>query len=184
MSSSAQTAALAAVAQPTLYIDGKWVGSSTCETRPTINPYNGSELAQVDEACAADAERAIASARHFFDTHEWADHTRTRVASRARQLVRIAELLQEHREQLALVETLDTGKTLEEARIDVDDVTSVFRFYAEEAPKLDEPRRVQGEGIPESARSIITHEPVGVCVLITPWNYVSCSAALHGAWTR
>ena len=64
----------------------------------------------------------------------------------------------------------DTGKTLAEAETDVDDVTAVFRFYAEEAPHLDTPRRITGDGVPGSVRSEIVKEAVGVCVLIAPWN--------------
>lgn len=64
----------------------------------------------------------------------------------------------------------DTGKTRAEAETDIDDVTAVFEFYAEEGAKFDEPKHVKGKGIPDSVESQIVKEPVGVCVLIAPWN--------------
>ena len=72
------------------------------------------------------------------------------------------------KEQIARTETLDTGKTLGESRIDVDDVTAVFRYYADLADK--DAGRLVDTGQP-NVLSRVVHEPVGVCVLITPWNY-------------
>lgn len=65
-----------------------------------------------------------------------------------------------------------------EAETDVDDVTAVFRFYAEEGLKGDHERIVTGEGVPENVRSKVVLEPVGVCVLIAPWNYVSIESKI------
>ncbi|SPO42032.1 probable aldehyde dehydrogenase [Pseudozyma flocculosa] len=155
--------------QPTLFIDGKWVHSSTGHTRDIINPYDASVITTIDEAGADDALAAVTSARRFFDTSDWARRT---CASRSPIISRVADLLQRDKELIAEIETRDTGKTLEESRIDVDDVTAVFRFYAEEAKKLDVPKKIEGEGlIPKSVRSRTVHTPVGVCVLIAPWNY-------------
>jgi betaine-aldehyde dehydrogenase len=172
-SASSSSSDLRSVTSPTLFISNRWRASSTKQTRPTINPFDGSVIQEISEASAADAEEAILSARKFFDTDKWCDHTVTRIADRVRSLERIAELLQAHKDELARVETIDTGKTFEEGKVDVDDVTNVFRFYAKEALKFDQEKRVKDAAIPESAKSIITHQPVGVCVLITPWNYVS-----------
>ncbi|KAN0063690.1 hypothetical protein ACQY0O_003740 [Thecaphora frezii] len=166
--SSMPSTSTAPAPEPTLFIDGQWTHSRTGHTRTIINPYDNSTLAVIDEAGADDALAAIASARRFFDTSDWAART---CASRSPLLVRIAELLQRDKEVLAEIETKDTGKTLEESRIDVDDVTAVFRFYAEEAKKLDGEKRIEGEGIPASVSSRTVHLPVGVCVLIAPWNY-------------
>ena len=72
------------------------------------------------------------------------------------------------KESIARTETLDTGKTLVESRIDVDDVTAVFRYYADIADK--DAGRIVDTGQPHVVSRVV-HEPVGVCVLITPWNY-------------
>lgn len=154
--------------QPTLFIDGQWSHASQPQSRPTINPYDASIITHVDEATAEDAEAAIKSARQFQDTSTWASKS---FKDRALYLNKIAELLQKHKDQLAQVETRDTGKTLTESGIDIDDVTNVFRFYATEGLKYDTPKRITGNGIPDSVTSQTFKEAVGVCVLIAPWNY-------------
>lgn len=154
--------------KPTLFIDGKWRHASTGQSRPTFDPYDASVITFVDEASAEDAQAAIKSARQFQDSSEWSTLT---FKNRAKYLTRIAELLQKHKTELAEIETRDTGKTLAESGIDIDDVTNVFTFYAAEGPKFDTPKRISGKGIPESVVSQTTKEAVGVCVLIAPWNY-------------
>jgi acyl-CoA reductase-like NAD-dependent aldehyde dehydrogenase len=95
--------------------------------RDIINPADGSVAAVVDEASADDASDAVAAARAAFDDGAW---PATSVGERAALLDRIADLLQRDKEALSRLETQDTGKTLPESRIDIDDVTSVFRYYA------------------------------------------------------
>ncbi|KAL9939600.1 hypothetical protein V8E36_001417 [Tilletia maclaganii] len=153
--------------QLTLFINGEWTHSDNGLSRATVNPFDGSTIAHISEASRTDAKRAIASARAFFDTSPW---PRAPHSTRAPLLLRIADLLQRDREQLARIEVQDTGKTLGEAYTDIDDVTAVFRYYAEQGGKLDTPRVVK-EGVPESVRSQVVAEPVGVAVLISPWNY-------------
>jgi betaine-aldehyde dehydrogenase len=151
--------------EPDLYIGGKWRHSSDGGTREIINPADGSVVAVVDEATPADASDAIAAARSAFDDGAW---RATPVAERAALLDRIADLLQRDKESLAELETRDTGKTLVESRIDIDDVTSVFRYYAKLVGV--ESDRVVDVGDP-AVISRVVREPIGVCVLIAPWNY-------------
>jgi len=148
-----------------LYIGGAWVPSASGATSQTLNPYDASVLATVAEAAAADVDRAVAAARAAFDDGPW---PRTAAASRGKVLAALAGLLQRDRESLARTETLDTGKTLTEARADVDDATSVFRYYAAAADS--HAGRVVDAGRTDVASRIV-HEPVGVCALIAPWNY-------------
>ena len=149
---------------PTLYIDGSWTSGSG-GTAPVINPFDASVVAEVDQAGPDDVERAVAAARAAFDSGPWRS---TSTGERGAILGRIAELLVRDKEEIARSETLDTGKTLAESRIDVDDVTAVFRYSAGLAGK--DAGRVVDTGQP-GVVSRIVHEPVGVCVLITPWNY-------------
>jgi betaine-aldehyde dehydrogenase len=149
----------------TLFIDGKWVESSGGARREVINPFDRSVVAEVAEGTVADAEAAVAAARRSFDEGSWA---RTGPQHRAAVLARVADLLARDKESIARTETLDTGKTLVESRVDVDDVVAVFRYYAGLAAALH-PRVVPGAG--QDVRSRIDYEPVGVCALITPWNY-------------
>jgi betaine-aldehyde dehydrogenase len=148
-----------------LYIGGAWAPSASGATSPTLNPYDASVLATVAEASAGDVGRAVAAARAAFDDGPW---PRTPAAQRGRALAALAELLQRDRESLARTESLDTGKTLAEGRADVDDATSVFRYYAAAADS--QAGRVVDAGRTDVASRIV-HEPVGVCALIAPWNY-------------
>ena len=134
----------------------------------TKQPFNNSTITVIDEASHEDAVAAIESAKHFFSKSPWPHESFT---SRTPLLSRVADLLQRDKEILAKIETEDTGKTLEESKVDVDDVTAVFRFYAEEAKKLDSEKQIRGDGIPDSVKSRTVHLPVGVCALIAPWNY-------------
>ena len=108
---------------------------------------------------------AVAAARAAFDDGAW---PATPPADRAALLDRIADLLQRDKEDLATLETRDTGKTLTESRIDIDDVTSVFRYYSRLAGV--ESDRLVDVGDP-AIISRVVRQPIGVCVLIAPWNY-------------
>ncbi|MGH3287535.1 MAG: aldehyde dehydrogenase family protein, partial [Streptosporangiaceae bacterium] len=148
-----------------LYIAGKWTPASDEGTSQTINPFDATPLETLAEASPADVDAAVGAAREAFDEGPWRRSTMT---ERTALLAKIADLLQRDREQLAHTESLDTGKTLNEARADVDDSTAVFRFYAgmagEHAGRVVDPGR-------SGVVSRIVHEPVGVCALIAPWNY-------------
>lgn len=147
-----------------LYIDGQWTDGSG-GTSEVINPYDGSVVETVGQADAGDVQRAVAAARAAFDSGPWRGTT---ADERAALLRRVAELLVRDKEEIARTETLDTGKTLTESRIDVDDVTAVFRYYAD-LVAADAGRAVDvGQA---HVVSRVVAEPVGVCVLITPWNY-------------
>ncbi|MGB7239301.1 MAG: aldehyde dehydrogenase family protein [Rhodococcus sp. (in: high G+C Gram-positive bacteria)] len=165
MSTSGNTAIEPGNLRPSLLIDGEWVGASDGGTREVIDPATGSVVLVVDEATPDDARRAVATARRTFDEGTWAS---TPVSDRTALLSKIADLLQRDKEQLARIETLDTGKTLAESRIDIDDVTSVFRYYAELAAVHAD--RLVDVGRPEIISRVV-HEPIGVCVMIAPWNY-------------
>jgi betaine-aldehyde dehydrogenase len=150
---------------PDLYIGGGWRHASDGGTRDIVNPADGSIAAVVDEATPDDACAAVSAARVAFDDGAW---RATSAAERAELLDRIADLLQRDKEALASLETRDTGKTLVESRIDIDDVTSVFRYYAR-LVGIDSDRLVD-VGDP-AVISRVVREPIGVCVLIAPWNY-------------
>lgn len=151
--------------EPDLCIGGTWRHASDGGTRTIINPAHGGIAAVVDEATPDDARAAVAAARAAFDDGAW---RATPVVERAALLDRVADLLQRNKEDLAALETRDTGKTLPESRIDIDDVTSVFRYYAKLVGSQDD--RVVDVGDP-AVISRVVREPIGVCVLIAPWNY-------------
>lgn len=151
--------------EPDLLIGGSWRAASDGGRREIINPADGSVVATVDEAHPDDATAAVAAARAAFDEGTW---RATPVGDRAALLHRVADLLVRDKEDLSLLETRDTGKTLPESRIDIDDVVSVFRYYAGlVAVQAD---RTVDVGDP-AVVSRVVREPIGVCVLIAPWNY-------------
>ena len=110
-----------------LYIAGKWTAAADEGTSQTLNPFDATPLETLAEASLKDVDAAAAAAREAFDEGPW---RRTTITERTAMLSRIAEFLQRDRESLAHTESLDTGKTLNEARADVDDTTAVFRYYA------------------------------------------------------
>jgi betaine-aldehyde dehydrogenase len=148
-----------------LYIDGSWTAGSGGHGADVVNPYDRSVITTVALAGPAEVDRAVGAASSAFESGEW---PRTPARERGALLYRVAELLLRDKEDIARTETLDTGKTLVESRIDVDDVVAVFRYFAELADK--DAGRVVDTGIP-GVHSRVVHEPVGVCALITPWNY-------------
>ena len=150
---------------PSLFIDGEWVGSSSGATFAVVNPSDRSVVREVDVADDVDVERAIGAARRAFDDGAWAW---TPAGERGALLDRTADLLMRDREEIACLETLNTGKALRESRLDIDDVSAVFRYYAGLADK--EAGRIVATTEP-NAFSRIVYEPVGVCGLISPWNY-------------
>jgi betaine-aldehyde dehydrogenase len=150
---------------PNLFVDGSWISAADGGLREVVNPFDQSVIAKVDEATATDARAAVLAARRAFDRGDWPGSSGM---ERAALLNRVADLLQRNRDDFARWETLDTGKTVVESGIDVDDVVSVFRYYA--ALAAADAGRIVDAGAP-SVNSRVVYEPVGVCALITPWNY-------------
>lgn len=149
-----------------IHVGGKWRTATAGGTREILDPADATTLTVVAEGDAEDTDAAVAAARRAFDEGEW---PRTPTAERAALLRRVADLLQRDREDIALIESRDTGKTLEEGRVDVDDVTGAFRYFADLVMN-ESGGRVVDAGSPD-VHSVVVHEPVGVCALITPWNY-------------
>src|SRR5690625_4842469 len=139
--------------------------STANETRKIINPFNQEIIAEVAEGNDADAKKAIQAARTAFDEGNWPN---TPATERGKLVRQIATLIERDKEELARLESLDTGKTVDESRDDMDGIADVFHYYADLAGKnagelIDSP-------IPNTISKVV-REPVGVCAQITPWNY-------------
>ncbi|MEV7686347.1 aldehyde dehydrogenase family protein [Streptomyces bungoensis] len=152
--------------QATIHAGGEWLEAVSGATREILDPADARPFALVAEGDEKDAERAVAAARQAFDHGPW---PRTPAAQRAALLRRVADLLVRDREELGRLESRDAGKTVEEGRIDIDCVADAFRYFAD-LVAAEAPGRVVDAGSPD-VHSIVVHEPVGVCALITPWNY-------------
>ena len=150
---------------PDLFIGGEWRAARAGQRREIRCPADGELVATVDEADGDDTVDAIKAARRAFDESDWPT---TSTSERSALLHRVADALLAAKDEIARAESLDTGKRLIESQYDVDDVVSVFRYYAHTA--AEDPGRVVDTGRP-AVRSRVVHEPLGVCALITPWNY-------------
>ena len=155
-----------------LYIAGRWEGARGGGRREIRCPADGTLVAEVDEAGPEDTKAAIAAAREAFDAGVWPG---TAAAERGRILHRVADLLERDKAAIARAESMDTGKRYVESEYDVDDVVGVFRHYGNVA--AEDAGRVVDTGVPDVVSKVV-HEPVGVCGLISPWNY----PLLQTAW--
>ncbi|MEU1270559.1 aldehyde dehydrogenase family protein [Streptomyces sp. NPDC005799] len=153
-------------AQATIHVAGEWREAVSGATREILDPADGQPFALVAEGDEKDTDLAVAAAREAFDHGDW---PRTPVAERAALLRRVADLLVRDRERLGRLESQDAGKTVEEGRVDIDCVADAFRYFADLVAG-EAPGRVVDAGSPD-VHSVVVHEPVGVCALITPWNY-------------
>lgn len=148
-----------------LLINGKWCNSVSGKTFDSLNPATGEVLAEVAEGDAADIDLAVKSARKAFEEGPW---SRMSATDRGKLLYKLAELVRKHADELATLETLDTGKPISDARnIDVAIVADTIEYYAGWANK------VQGETIPVSGPffNYTLREPLGVVGAIAAWNF-------------
>ena len=147
-----------------LLIDGEDVLTSA--TRTVRDPSTGEPIAEVADASAADAERAVAAARAAFLRGDW---SRITPAERAAVIDRMADLLEERADEFARTESRNTGKPLKfSSAFDVPLTIDNLRFFAAAARNLE--GKASGEYL-EGLTSTIRREPIGVCASIAPWNY-------------
>ena len=153
-----------------MFINGRWIDSSSRESIPVINPANEETLGRLPVATTADLDSALESAAKGFEV--W---RKTSVADRARLLRTTAQLLRDRLDAIAVALTLEQGKTLREARLEVDDASDLLEWFAEEG------KRAYGRIIPSAdgrAEHRVIKEPVGPAVMFTPWNNPIAEPAL------
>ena len=147
-----------------LLIDGQ--DAPTSATRTVRDPATGEPIAEVADASAADAERAVAAARVAFRRGDW---SRITPGERAAVIDRMADLLEERADEFARTESRNTGKPLKfSSAFDVPLTIDNLRFFAAAARNLE--GKASGEYL-EGLTSTIRREPIGVCASIAPWNY-------------
>lgn len=153
------------------FINGERVHARSAARFDCISPVDGRKLAEVARCDLADVDAAVAAARAAFEDRRWAAKA---PAERKRVLIRFADLMLEHRDELALLETLDMGKPIRYSRsVDVQLAQNCIRWYGEAVDKLYD----QVAPSPEDSLALITREPVGVVAAVTPWNYPMLMAA-------
>lgn len=148
-----------------LYIGGKWHKGDGIAV---MDPSTGSKLAEVADASTEDAIRAVDAAQAAS-----AGWRATSARQRAEILRRWFQLMTQHEEELATLIALENGKALPDARGEVAYAAEFFRWYAEEATRIPGEFRHTPSG---SHRILVDHEPIGIAVLITPWNFPAAMA--------
>jgi aldehyde dehydrogenase (NAD+) len=149
--------------QDRLFIGGTFVDAIDGGTFEVFNPHDGTKLADVAEARPADVDRAVEAARSAFPT--WSS---TAASERGRLLLRLADAIESHAEELARLESLDTGHPIRDAsRLDVPRTAATFRYFGGMADK------VQGTVVPVEPGFLnyVVRRPVGVVGQIVPWNF-------------
>jgi 4-guanidinobutyraldehyde dehydrogenase / NAD-dependent aldehyde dehydrogenase len=153
------------------FIDGRHVDAASGATFDCISPIDGRVVAQVAACGAEDVERAVAASRRSFEAGVWANR---RPAQRKKTLLRFAELIEQHADELALLESLDMGKPVADARsIDLPAVVRCISWTAEAIDKRYDEIAPTGPG----ELGLITREPLGVIAAIVPWNFPLLMAA-------
>jgi aldehyde dehydrogenase (NAD+) len=152
------------IPEPLNLIGGQWVPARNGKTLKVISPSTGEAFATIAAGDVDDIDAAISAARHAFEGGEWGRLTAVR---RGRILIRMSELITRDAEELAQIESLDTGKPISQARADMVAAARYFEFYGAAADK------VHGEHIPflTGYDVKVVREPHGVTGHIIPWNY-------------
>ncbi len=153
------------------FIDGRYVDAASGKTFDCISPINGRVLAKVAESEGEDIERAVAAARRSFEAGVWAN---TKPTHRKKILIKFAQLIEQYGDELALLESLDMGKPVSDAR--AVDIGATIRCMAWTGEALD---KVYGEvaSTGPDELGLITREPLGVIGAIVPWNFPMLMAA-------
>src|SRR5579862_6289059 len=162
---SPRTAKAPKVKDQPLLIGGKWLDSVSGKTFETVNPATGEVICQVAEGDKADIDLAVKAARKAFEECPW---SKMNASERGRLLNKLADLIEENKEELAALESLDNGKPLRDAlAADLPLTVKCYRYYAGWADKI------HGKTIPVEGQYFCytKHEPVGVVGQIIPWNF-------------
>jgi acyl-CoA reductase-like NAD-dependent aldehyde dehydrogenase len=154
-----------------LFIDGRFVPAQSGATFDCISPIDGRLIVQVAAGDAPDIDAAVASGRAVFDRGDW---SRAAPKQRKQVLLRFAELLRAHRDELALTETLDMGKPIADSlAVDVPSSANCIQWYAEAVDKIYDEVAPTGH----HSLALISREPLGVVGAIVPWNFPMIMAA-------
>ncbi|MDJ1372704.1 aldehyde dehydrogenase family protein [Gulosibacter molinativorax] len=151
-----------------LFIDGEWVEAVSGERTPVIDPSRESQISSIALAGPEDVARAVAAARREVDEGAW---SRVSGADRGRMLWRLADLIEEHREELAALESVDIGRPIGEPFFgEIPLASEVFRYFAGYADKIHGTTFDLPDLGGKSRRTYTLRQPLGVVGAITPWN--------------
>jgi gamma-glutamyl-gamma-aminobutyraldehyde dehydrogenase len=158
-----------------LFINGRFEDADSGKCFSSINPANQSVLAEVAAGDATDIDRAVAAARAAFNKGVWSEET---PQNRKAVLLKLADLIRANLDELALLDSMDMGKPVEDAAaVDVPGSAAFFQWYAEAIDKIYDEIAPTGKG----NLALITKEPLGVVGAVVPWNFPLDMATWKGA---
>jgi succinate-semialdehyde dehydrogenase / glutarate-semialdehyde dehydrogenase len=163
MSTATAEQEIVGAVRPQLYIGGEWRDGTEGGTIPVEDPATGETLVEVADATVDDAKAALGAAHEAFQT--WRDHP---PRERSDILRRAYDVITERTDDLALLMTLEMGKPVAESKAEIAYAANFFRWYAEEAVRINGRFTVNETG---KGRVLTLQQPVGPCVFITPWNF-------------
>ena len=147
------------------YINGKFAAPLSGQRMPTVNPATGDVLGEMANCGAEDVDLAVTKAREAFDRGDW---SRMHPGERKEVMIQLCKLMQRDRHQLAVMESLESGKPIQEcAMTDVPETIACLKWHAEATDKLYDQLSPSGD----DAVGMIVREPIGVAACVLPWNF-------------
>ncbi|MDA7948949.1 MAG: aldehyde dehydrogenase [Hyphomicrobiaceae bacterium] len=147
------------------FIDGKFAGSRSGETFPTVNPATGETITEIAACNGDDVDYAVQKAREAFERGTW---SKMHPTERKETMIRLVKLIKRHRHELAVLESVDSGKPIKDCmEIDVPETMHCLAWHAEAVDKLYDQLSPSGD----DAVGMIVREPAGVVGCVLPWNF-------------
>ncbi|XP_025060672.1 mitochondrial 10-formyltetrahydrofolate dehydrogenase isoform X3 [Alligator sinensis] len=151
------------------FINGQFMDAEDGKTYATINPTDGSIIAKVSYASVEDVDKAVAAAKDAFENGEWG---KMNARERGRLIYRLADLMEKHQEELATIETIDSGAVYTLAlKTHVGMSVQTFRYFAGWCDKIQGSTIPINHARPNHNLTFTKKEPIGVCAIVIPWNY-------------
>ncbi|XP_072307942.1 cytosolic 10-formyltetrahydrofolate dehydrogenase [Eucyclogobius newberryi] len=152
-----------------LFINGEFVDAAGGRTYKSINPTTGTALCDVSLAQISDVDRAVAAAKESFENGEWG---KMNPRDRGRLLYKLADLMEQHQEELATIESLDSGAVYTLAlKTHIGMSIQTFRYFAGWCDKIEGSTIPINQARPNRNITFTRKEPIGVCAIVIPWNY-------------
>jgi gamma-glutamyl-gamma-aminobutyraldehyde dehydrogenase len=147
------------------YVNGKFSKPRSGKTMDTVNPATGESLGKMAACDSSDVDYTVTKAREAFDRGDW---SRMHPSDRKRVIIQLSKLILRHRHELAVMESLESGKPIHECQVtDVPETVHCLQWHAEATDKLYDQVSPSGD----DALGLITREPVGVVACVLPWNF-------------
>lgn len=147
------------------YVNGKFSKPRSGKTMDTVNPATGQSLGKMAACDSSDVDYTVTKAREAFDRGDW---SRMHPSDRKRVLIQLTKLILRHRHELAVIESLESGKPIHECQLtDIPETVHCLQWHAEATDKLYDQVSPSGD----DALGLIIREPVGVVACVLPWNF-------------